>query len=479
MQQVNEQIAELSRKQAFRPQEPQYGRLFQDLQHYLSTIGHMSVVEELLSQLLKALQDPSSFRSKSAIKGLLKEETVWQNSQQQFCQKLMEDYPLFPDLVGPVRTGLLQLRHGMRLVASQVAASLTPVPGLPKFVSCLLSFPSVSPGLPSDLARAEFLCSRTCMDVLHSLVKLLPQQDQDSVIAQPSTLLLNALLYVQCYTLSTGELSEEACSLFRHISQAVVNEWDDQDKRRREQEQTEASLYRSRLHGSGLTEDEQEEKDFRCQFPQFNKDFADILSQPSLEGPADKELEYEELEAQQGAAEAGSLSVYAMNTMVHVHQCMCLGYAQSLWYQRTPPTNNSKEHIKALISSYQIASPVMSRFYHLMDSELDLQLTGCGLLLSALLQNTFKGSGGFAELAVSSEGPYDFYQQPNVSEARLCLPVLEHLTEAVRKRLEEWPEHPALVQVSTSYRDISHGEMTHDIFFVSLQMSPTHDHEWP
>ena len=39
MQQVKEQIAELSRKQACRPTEPQYGRLFQELQHYLCSIG--------------------------------------------------------------------------------------------------------------------------------------------------------------------------------------------------------------------------------------------------------------------------------------------------------------------------------------------------------------------------------------------------------------------------------------------------------
>ncbi|XP_038145137.1 midasin isoform X1 [Cyprinodon tularosa] len=448
MQQLREQIAELSRKQAFRPQEPQYGRLFQDLQHYLSSVGHLSAVEELLSQLLKALREPSAFRSRSAIQALLKEEAVWQSSQQRFCQKLMEDYPLFPDLVGPLRTGLLQLQHGMRLVASQVAASLTPVPGLSKVVSCLLSFPSVSPGLPSDLARAEFLCSTACMDVLQSLVKLLPKEDADAVIPQPSALLLNALLYLQCDSLSTGELSHDACCLFRHICQAVVNEWDNQERRKREQEQMEASLYRSRsrLHGSGLTEDEQEEKDFRRQFPQFNKDFADILTQPSLEGPGDSEPEAEEDGADPGAAEPGSLSAHAMNAVVQVHQSMCLGYARSLWYRSAPPANHSKGHIKALISSHQIASPLMSHCYQLMDSELDLQLTGCGLLLSTLLQNTVRGSGG-SELAASPEGPYDFYQQPNVGEAGLCLPVLEQLSEAVRRRLEEWPEHPALLQL--------------------------------
>uniref|UniRef100_M4AJ01 Midasin n=1 Tax=Xiphophorus maculatus TaxID=8083 RepID=M4AJ01_XIPMA len=442
MQQVKEQIAELSRKQAFRPQQAQYGRLYRELQHYLSSVGHMSAVEELLSRLLKALQDPSYFRSGSAVRALLREEAGWQNSQQRFCQKLLDDYPMFPDLVGPVRTGLLQLRHGMRLVASQLATSLTHVPGLSKLVSCLVSFPSVSPGLPSDLDRAQFLCSRTCIDVVHSLEKLLPQQEAGSGAPQPSALLLNALLYVRCHSLSTGELSEEACSLFRHICQAVVNEWDNQEKRKQEQEQLEASLYRSRsrLHGSGLTQDQQDETDFRRHFPQFSKDFADILSQPSLEGPADTEPEHE------ADAAAASLSGPAINTLVQVHQCVCLGYAQSLWYQGTPPTNHSKEHIKALISSHQIASPVMTHFYHL--SELDLQLAGCGLLLSALLQNTVSGSGGSDELALSSEGPYDFYQQPNMREARLCLPVLEQLSEAVKTRLEEWPEHPALVQLN-------------------------------
>lgn len=84
-----------------------------------------------------------------------------------------------------------------------------------------------------------------------------------------------------------------------------------------------------------------------------------------------------------------------------------------------------------------------------VDSELDQQLAGSGLLLSAVLQNTVQGSRGPDELVITSEGPYDFYQQPNMSEARLCLPVLEQLSEAVKQRLKDWPEHPAVTQVSS------------------------------
>lgn len=83
------------------------------------------------------------------------------------------------------------------------------------------------------------------------------------------------------------------------------------------------------------------------------------------------------------------------------------------------------------------------------DSEMDQQMTGTQLLLSALLQNTVQGTPGPEGLTLQPDGPYDFYQQPNMSEARLCLPVLEQLALAVGQRLEEWPEHPALVQVKS------------------------------
>lgn len=221
MQQLKEQIAELSRKQACRPTEPHYGRLFQELQHYLCSIGQKSSIDNLLSHLLKALHSSSSYSSKSRSKvhGLLKEVAVWQNSQQHFCQKLVEDYPLYPDVVGPIQTGILQLRYGMSLVASQLATSLTPVPGLRSLVSCLLAFPTLSHSLPSYLARADFLCSQSCTDILHILDKLLPQQDSVRVVPQPLQLRLNALLYVQCHALCTGELRQETGNLFRSICQ--------------------------------------------------------------------------------------------------------------------------------------------------------------------------------------------------------------------------------------------------------------------
>ncbi|XP_072559009.1 midasin isoform X3 [Paramormyrops kingsleyae] len=441
MQRVKEQISELSRKQAFRPGESQYGRLHQELQHYLGSIGRPAAIQALLGRLLEALQGPG------AQPGLLREEQVWQASQQSFLQRLLAEYPLYPDVVRPLRAGILQLQHGMRLVASELSASSARAPGLAGLLSCLLALPSPSPDLPSYLARADRLCSRSCLDVLRALARRLPETEApEAGLPQPAGLLLSALLSVQSHVLAAGRLDPTACCLLRHVCQALVNEWDEQERRRREREQEEDSLYRSRLHGTGLSEEQQEERDFRGAFPQYDQDFADIVSEPRLEEPEGDVGHMGAAPPQPG--EPGPISEACMRAVVRVHQRLCLGYSQSLWYRgRSPTTNHAEEHIGALISAYRISAPVISHFYHLMDSEMDQKLVGSQLLLSTLLQNTVRGSGGEGAPCLHTDGPYDFYQHPNMSEVRQCLPVLEQVAAAVRQRLEEWPEHPALMQL--------------------------------
>lgn len=219
MRQVKEQICELGRKQACRPAEPQYGRLYQELQHYLCSIGQPAAVGDLLSHLLKALQG-SGPKSRPGIQGLLKEEAVWQASQQRFSQRLADEYPLYPDVVVPLRSAILQLQHGMRLLASQVASTLVALPGLPRLVSTLLAFPA--PPLSSDLERSQYLCSRTCMDTLRGLERVLPDTEVTCVVPEPVVLLLSALLCLQSHAISTGELGTEAQNLLRHVCQVRV-----------------------------------------------------------------------------------------------------------------------------------------------------------------------------------------------------------------------------------------------------------------
>lgn len=98
----------------------------------------------------------------------------------------------------------------------------------------------------------------------------------------------------------------------------------------------------------------------------LHQDFADLAPQPCLEAPSGSSVEKEEKNLEEQSSQSGVLSPDAISTLVKVHQHLCLGYAQSLWYRSTAPATDGKEHIAALVSSCQIASPLMSRFYHLI-----------------------------------------------------------------------------------------------------------------
>lgn len=73
-------------------------------------------------------------------------------------------------------------------------------------------------------------------------------------------------------------------------------------------------------------------------------------------------------------------------------------------------------------------------------------LHGSQLLASTILHNTLFEQGA-SELVLKNEGPYDFYHHPNIQQVQQCQHVLENFTKEVKALLQEWPDHPALVQV--------------------------------
>lgn len=95
----------------------------------------------------------------------------------------------------------------------------------------------------------------------------------------------------------------------------------------------------------------------------LHQDFADLAPQPCLELPPGPR---EEKNLEEDFSQSSVWCSDAINTLVEVHQHLCLGYAQSLWYRSTAPATDGKEHITALLSSSQIAFPLVSCFYHLI-----------------------------------------------------------------------------------------------------------------
>ncbi|XP_008936093.1 PREDICTED: midasin, partial [Merops nubicus] len=452
MQRLKEQISSLSRKKAFRPPAPAYDCLYQEAHQYISSIAQVSSVQDLLARLLQFLhgQRPKSLQ---AIQNLLNEEASWQQSHHQFRKHLAEAYAAFPDAIIPLQAAILQLQHGMRLVASEVYAVLKSCvrpADLASLLISLLAFPSVGPAFPTYFAHAEILCSVNSVEVLHGLKKfsLKHSEGESEGAEQPcptlEQLLVNALLYLRCHVLARGEMDQKSLQLFRHLCQAIVNEWDEQERCAREREAMEHSLYRyrSKSHGKGCSEEEEEEEEFRRRFPLHEKDFDDITAQPSLE----EQMETEDPLEDQLEVGRALLSKSSVQTVVMVHQQLCLSFARSLWYQQSLPSYQAKHYFSTFVSCYQTGACLLSQFYPLIGAEINDSLLGSPLLVSALLRNTFYEEFT-SDLVLQQDGPYDFYQHPNVQQVRQCQPVLDNLAKAVNGLLLDWPEHPVLMQL--------------------------------
>uniref|UniRef100_A0A8B9G947 Midasin n=1 Tax=Amazona collaria TaxID=241587 RepID=A0A8B9G947_9PSIT len=452
MKRLKEQINSLSRKKAFRPPAPPYDCLYQEAHQYINSIARVSSVQDLTARLLQFFHGERP-KSLQAIQNLLNEEASWQQSHHQFRKHLAEDYAMFPDAIIPLQAAILQLQHGMRLVASEVYAVLKRFvhpADLTNLLTSLLAFPSVGRAFPSYLARAEILCSVNSVEVLHGLKKfsLKHSEGESEGVEQPcptlEQLLVSALLHLQCHVLFRGEMDQKSLQLFRHLCQAIVNEWDEQERCAQEQEAMKHSLYRyrSKSHGKGLTEEQEEEKEFRRRFPLHEKDFEDITAQPSLE----EKMEAEDPLEDQLEVDRALLSKSSMQTVMMVHQKLCLNFARSLWYQPSLPSHQAKHYFSTFISCYQTGACLVSQFYPLIGAEMNDTLLGSQLLASALLHNTFFEELT-SDLVLQQDGPYDFYQHPNIQQVRQCQPVLDSFAKEVNRLLQEWPEHPVLVQL--------------------------------
>ncbi|XP_008565442.1 PREDICTED: midasin [Galeopterus variegatus] len=453
--QLENLICSLSKKQAFRPQLPAYESLVQEIHHYVTSIAKVSDVQDLLMRLLRALHMDGP-RSAQVTQSLLKEEASWQQSHHQFRKRLLEEYALYPDTVTPLQASILQLQHGMRLVASEVHVSfhnsVVCVDRLGALTTALLAFPSVGPTFPTHYAHADSLCSVKSEEVLRGLGKLilkpsggkeLEGKDQRPCPTREQ-LLMNALLYLRSHVLCKGELDQRALQLFRHVCQEIINEWDEQERIAQEKVERESSLYRHRSRSSrtALSEEEEEEWEFRKQFPLHEKDFADILVEPTLE----EKKRTADGQEEDAATDPALLSQSSMRAVMLIHQQLCLNFARSLWYQQTLPPHEAKHYFSLFLSCYQTGASLVTHFYPLMGVELNDQLLGSQLLACTLSHNSFFGEMT-SDLMVKPDGPYDFYQHPNVPEARQCQPVLQGFSEAVSQLLQDWPEHPALEQL--------------------------------
>ncbi|PIO31210.1 hypothetical protein AB205_0037810 [Aquarana catesbeiana] len=234
IQKLKAVVHNLSKKQAYRPSSSSYDVLYQDVQNYLKSIGKMTSVQDFATRLQKALGGKGT-KSRQGLNNLLSEEAAWQRSHHQFRKRLAEDYCYYPDMVTPLQAAILQVQHGVRIMASELFTTMNSTLISPSkitsLLTSLLAFPSTCDIFPTYFSRADSLCSVGSLDILKSLKKLsqkYPCKDQSthgkdlSSCLTKEQLLVNGLLYLRSHVLCTGEMDEQSLTLFRHINQVSL-----------------------------------------------------------------------------------------------------------------------------------------------------------------------------------------------------------------------------------------------------------------
>ncbi|XP_061423759.1 LOW QUALITY PROTEIN: midasin [Lethenteron reissneri] len=465
MEVLRERVHALSKKQAHRPEPHAYERLSRDVAHFVSSICQPQRALRLLARIAESLSRPSATASASA--SLLREEAAWQTSLEQFRARLAEGYAGFPDVVTPLLCGVAQLQHGVRLAATELRRLGAADRSAASLVSCLAKLPSVSAEFPSFLAHADALSQR---DASRAVADALGRAGEGgageggaggegSEVARKATerLVVLALLFLRNHMRLRGEMDAASLRLLQHLLQVVVNAFDDQERLAAERAHQQASVfrYRSQGHGSGLSPEEQEERDFRRSFPQHDQDFADLTATFSLDGGGEAAPRHNGTDGgdDDDAGDGGDggsplVSEECTRVAVLVHAEAFRGLTHTAWYRPSGATAHPPpDHMATFAAAYQLAGTVMAQAYPVVDASLERDTMCAHLLMSKLIRDSVAESPGGPDVVESSRAHYDFYQSPNAAQALQCLPPLKAFTVRVSQLLDEWPEHPTLSQL--------------------------------
>ncbi|XP_071480621.1 midasin-like [Diadema antillarum] len=498
---LEEMEAELSQKDAFRPRPPMFENLLRDTQLYLSSSGSSDSVGGLLHKLSRAFHEPADDVSMT-----MKEERIWQSSQEHFVARLQRDYPAYRDLWFGFAAGVTAARYGMRLMAHSVDCNqqrkfmdaLLPCGSPPAKMNTLEELLVALVGFPSTLSL-DFQSS-------HSLAKALTTQGVHSLLqclwmghaVQPSVQeqLKHSILKISLHHTSNharirGHLDPTTLDLLQGILGSLVSHYHQAEQAAMQREEEEASLYKykTRRHGDGMTDEQKEERELREQFPSFDKEFNDLTAEPSLDDQPPQDLDPE---ADQSGADADQpmmrqLDTTTMRLLRDTHGQLFTKMVSAGWL----PEQGDRSGLQVDFANiarmgYSAGVQLSQDVLPFLAPSLDKHLVGAHLMRVRDLQVSIatqqsddrfkpirKGSG-------DATRPYDIYHDPNIPEVIQCKSVLDEFTVRIDELLAEWPDHPTLKQLSMLIQRIKSFSVNSPLmqFVTGLELLLARSQEW-
>eukprot|EP00057_Strongylocentrotus_purpuratus_P015788 XP_011670262.1 PREDICTED: midasin [Strongylocentrotus purpuratus] len=491
---LREMETELSKRNAFRPHPPQFDDLIRGVQVYLTTSGSSQTITDLLQKHVDAFLNPGE--NTALLRGRLH---AWQASQENFMARIRAEYPSYRDLWFGMVTGVAGLSYGMQLLAHSVQcqhhrqhlqeATLPRQPeqmtSAEELVVCIAGFPSVQPRFPSWLSLAERL---TTVNV-HSLLQKVwsgwsvGQAKQERLM---HSILKLALHHTTNHTTLHGQLTPSTLDLLHGIMKSFVSHYHQAEEAARQREDEEASLYKfkSRSHGDGMTDEQLEEKELRESFPSFEKEFADITAEPSLDDQSNQEDDPSTSDPDPTATR--QLDTTTMRLLRDTHGQMFTGMVKIGWMRSRDRGSSVDVDVRNTARlGYATAVELVHETLPYMAPCIDKHLIGAHLLRVHDLQVAIATEQSDEKSKPIRKGddtskPYDIYHDPNIPESIRCKPVLDGFMERIKGLLVEWPDHPTLKQLTMLVERIQSFSVDSPLmkFVTGLELLLSKSQEW-
>ncbi|KAL0267009.1 UNVERIFIED_CONTAM: hypothetical protein PYX00_009398 [Menopon gallinae] len=318
----------------------------------------------------------------------------------------------FGDLTYPLLAAAVQIEHGMNLIMSEILRK--PLPSeMQGLINSFCSYPT-----PEETERKH---------PFH-ILNAIPWSDRPKqVLEENKLLLLFSACGIKCnewLTFKTDEKYDELIGLFT----IFVEFWKREEEKIRQKNLEEESLYLKRGTKKCETTPEEEElnEEQAKLFPTYEKDF-------------------EEGQSADGVAESiAVISPEQLSQVSNLHLRLVKEGARFSWIPNEG-SNLSQDYLTPLRLRYLLLSHLLPDISFNLEYTTDVKLLPGLLTLMHAKESNLLSS----EVALLEDNRiYDFYKDKNVPEAEKCLEILRDLKLKSLELLNQWPEHPALVQMN-------------------------------
>ncbi|OQS07463.1 midasin [Thraustotheca clavata] len=432
-------IDTLKEKAIERPCEDSYfGTAFQEIVRFGTTI--------MTSKIISWCEQMSS--KDFAASQVLRELIMFQQTTESFVRRLQQKYHVFQDVIEPIVASIYQTKDGISLLISVAQAqNKTLVTSLARKLLTVPNPSSLTTSARALLDHGTFF-DRHSVTHLDRLTTALHQLE---------------LQYTDTFTLfhRTNVVGEDYLSMAQTIFAGYMQLWSENQAKMDKKREEEETLFRFKARTLEIDSEEQIlEREYRRQFPDFAKAFADLVEQPQL---GDDENE--------PTVDASPLPDATIDLVAYAHERLF-----------TQHTQYSKSRVQAITSMYNIGFHMKSSINEVVDETLDSVTRGAHVVYAqqTLMHQAPESKVPFSQLTAAYVAGIDFHRDPHVKEVVLVRAPLQNFMLRVRTLLQQWPDNAILQKLLLVANRLRQMPMNAPLaqILVGVELLLKHAQEW-